>query len=158
MSFLVVSGVCRPQTFEALELAKGIQRQTNRVLDSTNKKLLFVDGRIGSKTISAVNVALGSSFQNCSDIANNAKSILAQLKNLANSQNLVIVADPESIVRSTFSPPSQFNSETNQVEHPRLSVAGVPILYLALAGFGGYYYFYKTKSGKKTRKSITGGF
>jgi hypothetical protein len=159
--FKIVNGVCRPQTFEALDLYKGIQNEANRSLSAQGADLLFVDGRIGEKTRKAVNKVLGASFQDCAQIANSAQKVLTQLTSLANSRNLVIVAPPESIVRSVVSPPSKFDEETGQVVHPSLATAGfmgVPLWAIALFGAGGYYYFKKTKSGKKQWKSLTGGF
>lgn len=158
MSFLVVSGVCRPQTFEALELFKGIQRETNRVLDSLDKSLIYVDGRIGDKTRQAVNTALNGGYKNCSEIANNAKAIYGVLKQQADARQLAIVADPESIVRSVVSPPSNFDHDTGKVIHPSASIAGIPLWAIALTAVGGGYYLYKTPGGKKVRKSLTGAF
>jgi hypothetical protein len=159
--FKVVSGVCRPQTFEALDLYKGIQNEANRTLNAQGADLLFVDGRIGDKTRKAINKVLGSSFPDCTAIAERATSVFSQLKQLADSRNLGIVAPPENIVRSVVSPPSEFDAETGQVVHPSLATAGfmgVPLWAIALFGAGGYYYFKKTKGGKKQWKSLTGGF
>lgn len=157
--FKVVSGVCRPQTLEALERYKSIQRETNRVLDTQGKKLLFVDGRIGSSTRNAVNTVLGSNFSDCSEIANKANTVLNQLATLA--RQLPVVADPDDIVRKVLSPPSSFDVETGQVVNPSVATAslgGIPLWALALVGVGGIYYFKKTQGGKKQWKSLTGGF
>lgn len=156
MSFLVVSGTCRPQTFEALEVYKNLQREANRVLDANNKELIYVDGRIGNKTIDAVNFSLGTDFQNCSELADRASTMLFQLKSFTSSKQLAVVADPESIVRSIANPPSTFDAETGQVVHPS-GIAGIPLWAVALvAASGGYYYFYQTPSGKRKRKSLLG--
>jgi hypothetical protein len=165
MSFKVVSGVCRPQTHEALKIYKGIQQQVNRILDASGKDLLFVDGRIGTKTIAAVNFALGTNHSNCAGIAENAGPILNQLANTANNKQLPVVADPKSVARDTFNPPSKFDAETGTVVHPSLATAGfagVPLWLIALAAGGGYYYFYmqngKKKRKPKKRKSLAGRF
>jgi len=161
MSYKVVSGVCRPQTFEALEQYKGVQRETNRLLDMQDAKLLYVDGRIGDKTRLAINKVLGTSFKTCSEIADRIATLWVSLKGLAESSNAAVVADPESPVRSVISPPSKYNAATNKVVHPSIStagIAGVPLWAIALFGAGGAYYFRKTKSGKKQWKSLTGGF
>lgn len=156
MSFKIVSGVCRPQTFESLEDYKGLQRALNRVLDVQGEKLLFVDGRIGSKTIAAINKALGTSYGDCAAVADKVSTLIGQLTSFANSRQLPVVADPENIVRSTFTPPSRFDEDTGNVVHPGMLT--VPFWYVALLGLGGYYYFYKTQPGKKARKALARKF
>jgi hypothetical protein len=157
MEYKVVGGVCRPETFEALDLFKSLQRETNRVLDSLDKKLLYVDGRIGDKTRLAVNAVLGTSFKTCSEISDRVKSLHNSVYGLAQGSQLPVVADPESIRRSIVSPPSTFDRDTNTVINPSIMTAGfggVPLWVIALGLGGGYYYYYQTPSGKKARKAL----
>lgn len=161
MSYKVLGGSCRPQTFKALEQYKGVQRETNRLLDIQDMKLLYVDGRIGDKTRLAINKVMGTSFKTCSEIADQIGSLLISLKSRADGRNAAHLDDPERPVRNIVAPPSRYDSATNTVVHPSIAsagIAGVPLWAIALFGVGGAYYFRKTKGGKKQWKSLTGGF
>lgn len=153
--YKIVSGICRPQTYEALYLVKSIQREVNRFLDSMNKPLIYVGGRIGKDTIKGVNLALNGGYQTCTEVGDKARSILSVLKQQANARNLAVVADPESLWKK----PSTFDSDKNEVVNPTplsAGVAGVPYWLLAAVGAG--YYLYGTSSGKKAVKRLKGKF
>ena len=155
--YKIVNGVCRPQTFEVLKLYKGIQRETNRLLDILNKKLLYVDGRIGDSTRKGVNLALDGAYGTCAEIASKAQSIFNVLRQQANARNAPVVADPDRLIASIISPPSKFDPDTNTVINPNWKTAGVggiPFWAMLLLGGGSYYYLYGGGK-KKTRKSLT---
>lgn len=168
--FKVVNGICRPQDAETLGIYQNIQRQANRFLDQANKSLITIDGRIGPKTLAAVNFALlssavtaffagGKGFADCSSLAENANRVLDTLTNMAESKNLSVVADPDNIIRSVLDPPSKLDVATGRVVHPSpirtAGVAGIPFWLIGVAGVGVFYVSKKGKS-KKKRKALSG--
>lgn len=155
--FLIVRGVCRPETPEALEIYKGIQREINRAYDAQGKKLIRVGGRIGDDTRKGVNALLSTSYKTCSEVANRAASIWGSLKRLMDERQLPIVADPAWGIADIFDPPSKFDPDTNKVINPdwkTAGVGGIPFWAMLLISGGGYYYLYGGGK-KKTRKSLT---
>jgi hypothetical protein len=172
MAFTINSkGTCVPDK-NSLSLFRGVQMEINRFLALKNKRLLTVDGKLGSNTLEAINFIQGlyisdsahpSVFaQNCSVLSEHAASYAENLRKLAATMNAPVVPAPSSIVRRILNPQPKVDPSTGEISYPP-SVAtaglfGVPFWAIALVGAGGgYYYFNKTKGGKKQWKALTKG-
>lgn len=155
-AYTVSKGVCVPTHDTVLFVFKEIQREVNRFLDAANVDLLTVDGKLGPATIAGVNLAVkGTSLPgvtSCTQIADAPSTYYNGLKAMADAKKLAIVMDPLSIFRTVSNPQPKVDPSGN-VSYPSSGLFGIPLWYLALVGVGGgYYYFYKTKSGIKRRK------
>lgn len=99
-----VAGVAIPMTAAALANFKELQRQINRVLAKKGKKLLSVDGRIGSSTMAALNVVRDTGAvaavlltlqRTIDDVASNAATVATVAKGVADALGAGAVADPK---------------------------------------------------------------
>lgn len=133
-----LTNICIPMDAATLEIYKGLQRQANRILAATGKKLLKVDGRIGPLTMSAVGSIVGRKYQHCDYLAASADDILTYLTNEANKSNMPVVADPAGAKPSVPMP-------DGTVKHPpgiqTAGLAGLPWWLLLAMGVGGYVVF-----------------
>lgn len=162
-------GVCVPNNDITLFVFKNVQKEANRFLDAQKKPLLTCDGKLGSKTLAAINSVksmfptsgvLGADIPSCSKVADNAAAYYNDLSNVANQNKLMVVPCPTGIIRSITNPQPKVEPG-GAVVYPSVATSGlggVPYWLIALIGGGSYYYFYQTKSGKKQLKSFRGGF
>lgn len=163
------SGVCTPSNSIALTVFKNIQREVNRFLDEADKTLLTIDGKIGQKTLDGINLVhtmfptsglLGGTATKCSQVADDPAGYYNALKAIADANELAIVMDPVSIVRTITNPQPRVDP-SGSVSYPApiatAGIGGVPYWLIAVVG-GSYVYFFQTKSGKKQLKSLRGGF
>jgi len=163
-------GSCIPKNSKVLFVFQSVQKEANRFLDAQSKPLLICDGKLGSKTLAAINSvkntfptsgALGVHVSSCTKVADNPATYYNSLNSIANQNRLAIVeCPPRSIIQKITEPEPRVQPD-GTVIYPGVATAGlggVPYWLIALIGGGSYYYFYKTKGGKKTLKSLTGGF
>ncbi len=158
-------GSCVPVNKVAFFVYKNIQKEINRFLDKANKTLLTCDGKIGEKTLVAINRVksmypttgvLGTTISSCTKVAENPASYYLALSTIANQNNLNVVACPDSIIRRILSPSPKINPD-GDLAYPNWKTAGVggiPFWAMLLLGGGSYYYLYGGGK-KKTRKSLT---
>jgi hypothetical protein len=145
-----ISGICKPMDAATLDVYKTIQRSLNRLLAKDGKALLDVDGRIGPKTVSAVNGYMQQSHASCDSVAKEADAISGALGALAMAKGAPAVADPaKSLDVASYVDPA-----TNKVVHPEVKAGGffgMPWwLVIAMAG-AGYYIYTTTGPAKKKR-------
>jgi hypothetical protein len=161
-------GTCIPKDKTTLLMFKAVQNEANRFQGAAGKKLLVCDGKIGKYTVAAVNGvknmfpvtgSLGTVVTSCSQIANSSVVFANNMKEVADMNGLDIVACPDGFLQQITRPEPEVDS-SGRVTYPSMAttgVGGVPLWILALTGAGGYYYFKKTKSGKKQWKALTKG-
>ena len=85
-----VSGVCKPTTAGTLSQFRSMQQQCNRLLVARGKSPIDVDGRIGPRTLSAVNgfeSVTGKSYGSCDGAARDAGLLTSMFMNAANREN-----------------------------------------------------------------------
>lgn len=159
--FKVVGGVCKPTNFPALELAKELQRQLNRVAKAKGFTRVVVDGAIGSGTLvlfkQVQGLTKGSLMgdpSSCMGVAPDVDILGVQAKEFADSIN----APADGGGPISLTPPTIVNPATGQTASKGGLAGGVldafngmgTIEKIAVAGaLGAAAYF---AFGKKRRK------
>ena len=115
-----VRGVCKPMDSATLLVYRKLQNQINRVLSSMGKSLIGVDGRIGSGTVKALNVAMGSGFDSCDKVAILADNIANQVKAKADGAGVPAKVSPPKPPQ----PPSVVGPGGTVTHPPNLRAAG----------------------------------
>ncbi len=145
-----LTNICKPMDEATLEVYKGLQRQLNRLLKKSGSRLLMVDGRIGPKTLAAINTQTGRSYSHCDEAAANADAILLTAKGLADSTGAAIVADPPRSKAIA----SKVDPATDAIIHPDVYGAGflgLPWWAVIAVAAGGYLIYTTTGPAKKKR-------
>ncbi len=147
----VVGGICRPTNSTALREIKGLQSNANRILKAKGKALIDVDGRVGPKTLAAVNYLvpmMGASFghfSNCSEVTKWADDLNLTFEGYANTNRYPAVGAPPTSRPSTV-------TSTGKIYNPPQQAGFVQFLTtpvgLALVG-GGVFLFLMSKDKKK---------
>jgi hypothetical protein len=149
-------GTCTPTNPVTLASFMNLQKQANRVLKTSGKSLLKVDGLLGTKSVAAVNSILGSFHRGCDAIAQRADSLASSIKRKADSAGAPTqVAAP----KSTQKPVITTDPATGQqvVNYTRASILPFDLedpKILAAIGIGGLLLWsaWKQKPKKKVAK------
>jgi hypothetical protein len=154
--YTIKSGTCIPSNWASVLLFKGVQKEANRFLDASGKKLLACDGKIGKNTVAAVNSVskmyptsgiLGGVASSCKQIADNSLGYASAMKAKADQHNLAVPACPKGIVQKITNP-EPVEQPDGSIAYPSpasASIGGVPLWLIAVVGVGGIYYLKKTK-------------
>jgi hypothetical protein len=148
---MTARGSCKPTDSATYELFSNIQRQANRFLSRANKPLLAIDGILGSKSVAAINEAMGDQYT-CKTIADRGEQVLFLLRKGADALGLLMVADPDDIITKVTNPKPVIQKD-GAVVYPeggllQAGLGGVPYWVLALVG-GGAYVLWRKKAKRK---------
>lgn len=147
--------ICKPMNSATLAGIKTLQRQTNALLSKIGKTLLDVDGRVGPKTMGAVNSILGTNFSHCDELMFRLNSLAGSMATRAASEGVVPPRDPRP-----KSPPSQpgaggtvIHPPNDQIKQAGFGAVLTSPIGLAALVVGGLLIWKATdKPKKKTKK------
>ena len=144
--FLGGAEVCKPMDSATLAVFNRLQAAVNTLLGMDGKQQLRIDGRLGPKTTSAVNLYVSNKFSDCNALASVADSVIEALRATASSR---------------ASEAAKRGIPVSQAKVPQASVAtaGLPI-WPAVLLFGGLgtFLYYQDKKSKGVKKPIGGWF
>lgn len=97
------TGVCKPTTFAALAIFKGLQAQLNRVAAVTGSKPIMIDGDIGPGTVGLYAAVKGALVEFATTMADsNRLGIATQLKGATSCIQIATIADVITKVAKTY--------------------------------------------------------
>lgn len=156
------ANICKPMNATTLGYVKDLQRQLNRLRKKAGKKLLYVDGSLGPKTVQSVRDELPMVPHplSCDDAMRQVDDLAVTARQAADMAGAPIVGDPAgSAARSPTIDPG-----TGQLKFPPPRPAGFtaivdfvqsPIGMAAVAGGVLFFLWSRDEKKKKTKKRRT---
>lgn len=145
--------ICKPIDADTLESVKKAQRFANAILLATKKSLIDVDGRIGPKSVSAINSILGMSMTHCDQAMGRLGEIVPALFAIVAQGGLTV---PPDVSKTPPSVPGPGGSVVNP-PNSAIQQAGIGAVFSSPMGIaalvvGGLLIWKSTQKPTKKRK------
>lgn len=123
--------ICKPMTYEALDLFRAVQRALNALLQRDGSPAIEEDGRPGYQTVNAANRYRTPAFRDCNQLCASAPELLALLEQKLSAPSTKL---PKAAAT------------------PAIKKSGFPwIIAVLLGGLGVWLYYEDKKKPKKER-------